>query len=191
MHETSKAMIRRLYHPGFQQWFAGEGLDVGAGDDPLGAWAAAFPLMESCRAWDKKDGDAQTLPGIQAGSLDFVHSSHCLEHLKNPEAALLRWWEVLRKGGRLVVVIPDEDLYEQGMWPSRFNPDHKHTFTLHKAGSWSSVSINVLDLVRKLPGAVPLLLHKLEHTMKEGVPRGVDQTLGVGEAAIEFVLRKG
>src|SRR5260221_7032838 len=38
-------------------------------------------------------------------------------------------------------------LYEQGVFPSRFNGDHKSTFTISKASSWSPVSVNVLDLV--------------------------------------------
>jgi hypothetical protein len=50
------------------------------------------------------------------------------------------------------VIVPDEDLYEQGVWPSRFNPDHKWTFTIAKHTSWSPVSVNLLDLARALPG---------------------------------------
>jgi hypothetical protein len=52
----------------------------------------------------------------------------------------------------LFVVVPDEDLYEQGVFPSRFNDDHKATFTIAKAKSWSHKSINVLELAQGLPG---------------------------------------
>ena len=50
------------------------------------------------------------------------------------------------------ITIPDEDLYEQGCYPSRFNDDHKHTFTLAKKHSWSERSHNLFDLCRALPG---------------------------------------
>ena len=52
----------------------------------------------------------------------------------------------------MVITIPDEDLYEQGVFPSRFNDDHKATFTIAKSKSWSPKSINVFDLANSLPG---------------------------------------
>jgi SAM-dependent methyltransferase len=92
---------------------------------------------------------------------DFVYSSHCLEHMRDPRSALLEWWKLVKPGGHLLFIVPDEDLYEQGVFPSRFNSDHKATFTISKARSWSPVSINVLDLARTLPNAelVSLVLH--------------------------------
>ena len=56
-------------------------------------------------------------------------------------------------GGYLFFIVPDEDLYEQGVFPSRFNSDHKATFTISKTRSWSPKSYNVFDLARSLPGA--------------------------------------
>jgi hypothetical protein len=49
--------------------------------------------------------------------------------------------------------VPHEDLYEQGQWPSRFNPDHKATFRLDKPTSWSSCSYDLRELHQSLPGA--------------------------------------
>lgn len=190
MYETSKSIPRRLRDVQYVRYFAGNGIDVGAGDDPLGRWAALFPLMGQCVAWDKPQGDAQTLPGVAAGAYDWLHSSHCLEHLHDPYAALRRWIEVVRPGGHLVVIVPDEDMYEQGVWPSRFNGDHKHTFCTAKLKSWSPVSISLTTLLNTVRGtAMPLRIERLEATY---LPQtGVDQTLNpVAEAAIEFVLRK-
>ena len=70
----------------------------------------------------------------------------------DPVNALNEWWSLIKPGGYLVLVVPDEDLYEQGTWPSRFNADHKHTFRLNKNESWSPVSFDVLKLVNELPG---------------------------------------
>jgi len=71
--------------------------------------------------------------------------------MHDPEDALRQWWALARPGGYLVIVVPDEDLYEQGKWPSLFNKDHKATFTLEKDKSWSPVSYNIEDLIRNLP----------------------------------------
>lgn len=53
-----------------------------------------------------------------------------------------------RPGGHLVVTAPDEDLCEHGPWPSRFNGDHKWSFTIHKPQSPLPTRVDVLDLSR-------------------------------------------
>ena len=215
MHETSKSIPRRLRDVQYIRYFTGNGIDVGCGKDSIGQYAALFPLMGKVQAWDLQQGDAQTLVGVPEASLDWLHSSHCLEHLRDPLQALARWCEVVRPGGHLVVIVPDEDMYEQGSWPSRWNGDHKHTFTVGKARgerreaagrkelpssglspvacglSWSPVSINVTDLVAHVADLAQCLrIELLEATWLPDQP-GVDQTLGpVAECAIEFVLRR-
>ena len=192
MHETSKAVMRRLHDARFAtRYFVGNGIDIGAGPDPFEQYAEQFPLMESCRAWDLKDGDAQLLAGVPDNALDFAHSSHCLEHMRDPREALKNWLRVVRPGGHLVVLVPDEDLYEQGVFPSTFNPDHMWTFTMHKAKSWSAKSINVLALLGEFADrAQAIKVEQLDASFRFGLER-LDQTMTpIGECAIEFVLRK-
>src|SRR3546814_4982447 len=95
-----------MSEPNFaRRWFVGAGLDIGGKPDPLSLYLEFFPLMTSCRVWDWEDGDAQDLAGVPEESLDFVHSSHCLEHLREPKAGLAAWFRALRPGGFLVVTI--------------------------------------------------------------------------------------
>jgi len=61
---------------------------------------------------------SQDLAKHADGSFDFLHSSHCLEHVREPATALRNWIRVVRKFGHIVVMVPDEDMYEQGVWPS-------------------------------------------------------------------------
>src|ERR1700741_2393168 len=161
MKECSKSIMRRLGDSNFtRRYFVGRGLDVGGKPDPLILYRELFCRMETVRTWDWEDGDGQFLPDVPDGEFDFVHSSHCLEHLVDPAAGLLNWFRVLREGGHLIVTVPDEDLYEQGQFPSTFNRDHKWTFTIWKSKSWSDRSINVLDLLRGLSPAAEVV--KLE-----------------------------
>jgi len=51
--------------------------------------------------------EATVLHGMADGCFDFVLSSHCLEHLANPLAALREWHRVTRDGGHLVLILPD------------------------------------------------------------------------------------
>jgi SAM-dependent methyltransferase len=191
-YECGKAVMRRLHEPGFgTRYFVGAGLDIGAGPDGLSHYQDLFPAITSVRDWDLPDGDAQLLASVPEAAYDFVHSSHCLEHMRDPAEALQHWFRVVKPLGHLIVLVPDEDLYEQGVWPSTFNSDHKRTFTIHKPGSWSPVSTNVTDLLATLgPRAKVIKLQLLDLTFRYHAPR-VDQTGSiVGECAIEFIVRK-
>jgi SAM-dependent methyltransferase len=192
MKECSKSIMRRLHEPNFtNRYFSGSGLDIGGGSDPLGLYVELFPRLKGVRVWDKDDGDAQSLEGIEEASFDFVHSSHCLEHLEIPMDGIKRWFRAVKEGGYLIVTVPDEDMYEQGHFPSTWNGDHKHTFTIFKTRSWSPKSINLLDLVDALGGSAEIVkLQKLDEGFRYTLPR-FDQTLTpVGECGIELVVRK-
>lgn len=192
MKECSKSIARRMNDASFlTRYFVGNGVDIGGKPDPLVLYREIFPLIESVRTWDLEDGDAQHLAGVADATFDFVHSSHCLEHLVDPREGLHNWFRVLRPGGHLIVTVPDEDLYEQGVFPSTFNRDHKWTFTIHKSKSWCNRSINLLELLLTLDTSAQILrVQLLDIGYRYSLPR-FDQTLTpIGECAIEFVVRK-
>lgn len=192
MYEASKAVMRRLQDSRFAtRYFIGEGVDIGCGPDPISQYAEQFPLMKGCRSWDLPDGDAQYLETVEDNTFDFVHSSHCLEHMVDPKIALEHWLRVLKPGGHLVITIPDEDLYEQGIFPSTNNDDHKWTFTIAKASSWSNKSVNLTELLGGFASIAQVVkIELLDSTFRYGLQR-FDQTLTpIGECAIEFVMRK-
>ncbi len=84
--------------PAAAHFCRGIGLDVGAGRWPL---PGSIPV-------DLKDGqDAMQLP---EGRFDYVFSSHCLEHLANPIAALEHWTTRLRSDGVLFLYLPHPDM---------------------------------------------------------------------------------
>jgi SAM-dependent methyltransferase len=143
----------------------GEGLDIGAGTDPI---------VPGVRTFDQAQGDANRIDEYIHQQFDFVFSSHCLEHMLDPWDALARWWRLVKPNGHLIVIVPDEDLYEQGYWPSLFNEDHKHTFTLNKL-SWSTVSINVRTLIESLSSAEIISIihqsHGYQKSLYEARPR--------------------
>lgn len=192
MKECSKSISRRLADTNFvNRYFVGDGIDIGGKPDPLAIYRSLFGRMVSVRTWDWEDGDAQHLATVSDATLDFVHSSHCLEHLVDPKQGLQNWLRVIKPGGYLIITVPDEDLYEQGIFPSTFNRDHKWTFTIYKPKSWCDRSLNILDLVRELGESAELLrLEQLSATYRFDLPR-YDQTLTpIAECGIEFVIRK-
>lgn len=196
-NETSKAAPRRNIDELFtKKAFVGKGIDIGCGPDPLKK-EHGFPLIESIEPFDMEHGDAQYVNKYRDnGAYDFVHSSQCLEHMVNPYVALSNWFKLVKPGGYMVVTFPDEDLYEQGFWPSRWNSDHKWTFSIDKENSWSPKHISVVDLLGIL--GTKAIVHKLavvdtryDYSLIGKVPP-VDQTLhnDTAEAFIELVVQK-
>ncbi|MFT3755791.1 MAG: methyltransferase domain-containing protein [Pseudoxanthomonas sp.] len=58
--------------------------------------------------WDRYVVDeGHELRGFADGSLDFVFSSHVLEHMVNPLGVLKNWWRKLASGGAIACVVPD------------------------------------------------------------------------------------
>lgn len=192
MHETSKTLARRLQdHRFLSRWFVGEGIDIGCGEDFLGNYMHLFPLVTSIRPWDMADGDAQIMDGVPDGYFDFVHSSNCLEHLHDPQMGLNNWMRILKPGGHLIFTVPDEDMYEQGSFPSIHNKDHKWTFTIYKQQTWSTSSVNVMVLLSNLGSQLDIRkLEVLDHFYDFARQTGDQTLLPETEAFIEVVIRK-
>ncbi|OZA71196.1 MAG: SAM-dependent methyltransferase, partial [Caulobacter sp. 39-67-4] len=91
-HECAKSIVRRMHDPKFaSHYFVGQGLDVGGAPDPLSSFKPFFPLMTGCDTWDLPQGDGQVLETVADETYDFLHSSHCLEHLVDPMVSLRNW----------------------------------------------------------------------------------------------------
>jgi FkbM family methyltransferase len=186
--ETTKAnTLRRQFDPDYvNKFFVGEGIDIGGGNDALQP-TPMFPNIKFVDYWDMPQGDAQYIKTPK--KYDFVYSSNCLEHMRDPWIAIKHWWDIVKDGGHMIICIPDEDLYEQGVFPSKSNRDHKWTFTIFKENSWCDKSINVTDLLKSLPD-VTIKRIALADTRFNYEMNHVDQTRTGAEAFIEFVVQK-
>lgn len=175
--ETTKARARREREGFFASYCRGRGLDVGYGGDPV---------TTNCRGWDVEDGDAQYLQGVPAESLDFVYSSHTLEHLEDPALALANWWSAVKPGGHLILYIPHRDLYEKkNTLPSRFNPDHRHFFLPDR--DEAPDTIGIVPLIERTLAGLELVYAKV---CSEGYFSRGPRVPSEGEYSIEVVLRK-
>ena len=190
MNEQSKAAKRRFADGAFHlRYFSGRGIDIGGGPDPLGRYVGQFARLTSCRTWDLADGDAEHMAGVPDGTFDFAVSSHCLEHLHDPHVGLRNWLRIIKPSGFLVVTVPDFDLYEGGRWPSRWNADHKHAFSLSRPSA--RPVINAITFLARFAGVASVERLHLVRDFWSDSDAGTDQTLNtVTESCIEFVLRK-
>lgn len=111
----------------------GRGLDLGCG--PYKAFDHFIGVDNRHHAgrfgWDiRPDVFVETCEKLGLftdGSMDFVFSSHLLEHIEKFEDALREWWRVIKVGGHLVLYLPHKQFYPNIGQPGA-NPDHKHDF---------------------------------------------------------------
>jgi ADP-heptose:LPS heptosyltransferase/predicted SAM-dependent methyltransferase len=110
----------------------GTGLDLGCGP-----WKA-FPHfigVDSGQDQPLLDGrmnqnvcaDCRDLKIFGSQTMDFVFSSHLLEHMEDHKATLKEWWRVIKVGGFLCLYLPHKKFYPN-IGKSGSNPDHKHDF---------------------------------------------------------------
>lgn len=112
-------------------YLRGRGLDIGAGDfkvlphvisvDNMHHAAFGFTIKPDVVA------EADKLDMFASASMDFIYSSHTLEHVEDMPATLREWWRVIKPNGLLVLYLPHADFYPNMGQPGA-NPDHKRDF---------------------------------------------------------------
>jgi SAM-dependent methyltransferase len=190
MNETSKAMRRRWCEDteGVFPWksvFDGRGIDIGPGDDKL--------PFDDCQPFDKEHGDANRLSEyFPRASFDYLHSSQSLEHMIDPCLALRDWLQVVKPGGHVIVTVPSWELYEGMLWPSRWNPDHRSTWSISLRGSPAPIHVFVPDFLQGFPVKVELcrlVATNYDYKLGSSLDQTWDESDSV-EAFLEFVLKK-
>jgi predicted SAM-dependent methyltransferase/ADP-heptose:LPS heptosyltransferase len=119
------------------KWTRGRGLDIGAGmhrtfnhfitvDNNIDAQLFGHPLPRP----DLFVNDAGSLDMLGNECMDFVFSSHMLEHVEEKRLVkvLKEWLRVIKPDGYLVLYLPDADEYPK-VGEEGANPDHKWNVT--------------------------------------------------------------
>ena len=82
------------------------------------------------------DIEADVSQGLPIKDVDTIIARHILEHMIDPVMTLKNWKTALKKGGRLILALPDEELYRT----IPVNIEHVHAYTKESLKS-------LLDLV--------------------------------------------
>lgn len=129
----------------------GRGLDVGCG--PMKLWPQSIGIDNdkdvSLFGNPPSEADlkcsADDMSIIANQSVDYVFSSHMLEHCDDYITPLKEMWRVLKQGGYLLLYLPHKDFYPN-IGETGANPDHKHDFTqqiiidaMKSIGGWDMV----------------------------------------------------
>jgi len=115
----NKQMMREI----ITSSLSGVGIEYGAGSRPMPlpisanvTYAEPFQSPEQYERMSYTDNTVvanldnpiENQHQIETGSLDFVVAAHVIEHTPNPVGAIVESHRCLKKGGKLVLVIPDK-----------------------------------------------------------------------------------
>ena len=133
------------------RYTGGRGLDLGCGTNKPFEHFIGVDNSHHAKefGWDiKPDIHVDTCEDLSifgGNSMDFVFSSHLLEHIEDYKKALKEWWRVLKQKGFLILYLPDEDEYPK-VGEEGANPDHKWNVNYDKVvsamkvvGSWDLI----------------------------------------------------
>lgn len=125
--ETEKAHKRRVRDGFIATYLLGTGIDIGfrgsvKDAEPVVSWATGVDT-------DFPGYDGKRLP-FADNSLDFVYSSHCLEHVDDYKSFINENYRVVKENGYIIICVPHKFLYEKKEnLPSKWNGDHKRYYT--------------------------------------------------------------
>ena len=172
-HFQAEGNASQFAIPFAKHFCKGYGIDIGCNRQE---WA--FP---GAIGVDLNFNDGNDAYGFEYDDLDYIYSSHCLEHIDNYQASIRDWFRVVKPGGFLIIAVPHYQLYEKSFFlPSRFNDDHKR---LYHPGV----------ILMELHNSLPIGEWRLRHCQENDL--GFDYTLPVevhsaGAYEIEVVIEK-
>jgi predicted SAM-dependent methyltransferase len=104
MSETSK--IRNK----IQKYLNGKILDIGCGNDKVCPEAIGIDGRSVFEGGFIQEG-LTDFPEHMNNTVDVVYSSHTLEHMQDDYATLISWGNLLKKGGLIILYLPDGRYY--------------------------------------------------------------------------------
>lgn len=151
----------------------GNGVDLGCGGDPIVPRALAVDLPPAAaetytttdfeRGVIQWRGDVRRLPWFADDSLDYVYSSHVLEDFSDWREVLVEWGRVVRPGGYLVILVPDQQRWAMAVGAGQ-PPNHNHANEfdvgqlgecLRISGRWEVLEDRLIAPEGKTPTGTP------------------------------------
>lgn len=137
----------------------GRGLDIGCGPQKTYAHWISVDNGQDSRLFnhqinpDVRVETAEDLSLFSSGSMDFVFSSHLLEHIDYQRVpdTLREWMRVIKTGGHMTLYLPDENQYPKIGEPGG-NPDHRWDVSLHRVVDAMPNGFDLIDYQARSEG---------------------------------------
>lgn len=147
MNETTK--IR----PVAIKYCEGNGLDVGCGDEKIKPDAVGIDSGLDFFYGPNKDNrdlscvniklKIEDLSLFKDSCMDYVYTSHFLEHLVIPQKMIDEMVRVLKPNGYLLIYLPDRILYTEP------NPEHHNMWTAKEFINLLPENIDIVEMIEK------------------------------------------
>jgi len=183
---ANETVFRRLEFNQVISYTRGVGIDIGCGlskvhsaaigiDFQLGTKDFGYPFGANIKV--HKNNHSLYFPWFSSESLDFVFTSHCLEHFSHPEIIIEESFRVLKAGGFLVIVLPDTRFYPV-RGSSAANPDHE----------WDPYPEVLMDIVNKAAQFKLIMLDTIHNILKNVELTERDRTIAqqYGHESLNF-----
>lgn len=143
-HETAKICWE------IPKYTRGKGLEIGCGSQKtyphfIGVDNGRDTVLFGQKINPDIRTEAEDLSMFASQSMDFVFSSHTLEHVDEDLTALKEWWRVLKPKGYLTLYLPHKSFYPNVGQPGA-NQDHRRDYLpddviglMKQVGSWDLV----------------------------------------------------
>lgn len=116
------------------QFVSGTSLDIGAGKS----------CLMGCRPIENNFDENAYNINEKDSSVNFIFSSHCLEHLENPKKAIAECHRILKSGAKFLTYLPHPACE---MWLQNVNQYH---VSLHQPHEWkqlfSAAGFKIIDI---------------------------------------------
>ena len=108
----------------------GNGIDIGFGGDPIVKSAITVDLEFPYAKYENNPlhlkGSGDNLYWFKDGVLDYVYSSHLLEDFEDTKEVLVEWLRVIKVGGKVILFLPDEQIYRKYCYANGKIPNQNH-----------------------------------------------------------------
>jgi len=128
MYKSETSKVRHIVKP----YLIGKGIDIGFGGDKVDKSfdGCDLPKGYAVTGNDKNDIPADITKGLPIAdeTYDTVYSSHLIEDFQDTRIILVEMLRILKPGGNLILVFPDEQKYKTHCINTNqpYNHHHKH-----------------------------------------------------------------
>ena len=105
------------------------------------------------------------LKGLQPQSIDYVFSSHTLEHVDDPLQTLVDMHTLLRNYGKIILIIP---CWTNHRWRKKHTRSHKTTFCL-EGDEFANVEKEIFTPIEPMVKEAKFTIIKCEYTWENAI----------------------
>lgn len=108
-----------------QKYCIGNGLDLGCSSRKKSPFTIGVDISRIGGKVPELVWNIQDELPFRSQTLDYILSCHSIEHLERPEIAIIQWLKKIKRGGYLILVVPDKR-YIPNIGTKDGDPSHLH-----------------------------------------------------------------